>query len=184
MPRLHSYQILPCDPSPPLPPLASCCCPHPIQEDGAGLQGHQRNCTRLPPTLVRPHIPARALRSSTSAGRLTESKLSSLSEVTIILCFGASVVEQTPDRCQESGFTLHPLQKPQDSFVQTSPRSRIASPPPKKIDKKIESTLFVYSTSFIACMYLLAVMILRWGLVSIFILLHRQRYVVFSLFSL
>ena len=30
------------------PPLASCCGLHPIQDNGAVLQGHQRNCTHLP----------------------------------------------------------------------------------------------------------------------------------------
>ena len=40
-------------------------------------------------TLVRPHTPARAL----------------------LLCFGASVVERTPDQCQDSGITLHLPQK-------------------------------------------------------------------------
>ena len=29
--------------------LTSCCSPHPIQGDGAGLQGHQQNCTCLLP---------------------------------------------------------------------------------------------------------------------------------------
>ena len=43
------------DPPAPWVPLASCCGPHPIQDNGAGLQGHQRNYNRLPqlhPTAV------------------------------------------------------------------------------------------------------------------------------------
>ena len=43
------YPNSPMWPSPPWPQLASYCGPHPIQDDGAGLQGCQRNCTRLPP---------------------------------------------------------------------------------------------------------------------------------------
>ena len=46
-------------------------------------------------TLVRPHAPARALPSTTSAGltgtTIAENKQSSLSEVTTLLCSGASV---------------------------------------------------------------------------------------------
>ena len=50
-------------------------------------------------------------------------------------CAGTSVVERTPDQCQDSGITLHLPQKTQDSFLQTSPWPRIASlpPPPKKL---------------------------------------------------
>ena len=36
-------------PPPPSHPLASCCCPHPIQDDVPRLQGCHQNCTRLPP---------------------------------------------------------------------------------------------------------------------------------------
>ena len=35
-----------------------------------------------------------------------------------LLCFGTSVVEQTPDQCQDSGITLHLPQKNQDSILQ------------------------------------------------------------------
>ena len=59
-------------------------------------------------TLVRPHAPVRALRSTTSAGTaITESKLRLLSKVA------------TQNQCQDSSITV--LQKTQDSFVQTSP---------------------------------------------------------------
>ena len=37
---LQFFQILPCDPPPPWPPLTSCCGPHPIPDDDAGLQDH------------------------------------------------------------------------------------------------------------------------------------------------
>ena len=63
-------------------------------------------------TLVRLHAPAR--------------KQSSLGEVVTLLCSGTSVVEQTPDQCQESRMTLNLLQKTQNSLVKTSPRPSIA----------------------------------------------------------
>ena len=35
---------------------ASCCEPHLIKDNGAGLQGHQRNCTCLPPNTTFKHL--------------------------------------------------------------------------------------------------------------------------------
>ena len=52
------------------------------------------------------------------------------------LCFGTSVVEQTPDQCQDSRVTLHLLQKTQDSFVQPSPLTPHSMTPPPPINKK------------------------------------------------
>ena len=71
-------------------------------------------------TLVRPHTPGMSTSLnyiSWPAGTLiTESKQRSLSEMTTLLCSGASVLEPTPNQCQDS----HLLQKTRDSFVQTS----------------------------------------------------------------
>ena len=129
----HLLTIYPNSPSlpPPWPPLASCCSPHPIQDDGASLQGCQKNCTCLPPNTGQttcPIMPPLLLRCG-RAGRLAlpsfKSEQSPLSEVATLLCFGTSVVEQTPDQCQDSRITYHLLKKTQDSFVQTSPRPRL-----------------------------------------------------------
>ena len=111
-------------------PLASSCGLHAIQDDGAGLQGCQRNCTHLPPNTGQTTRPS----TSTSlhyirwpAGNgITESKQSSLSEAATLLCSGTSAVDQTPDQCQDNRVTRHLPQKTHDSFVQTSPRPRIA----------------------------------------------------------
>ena len=48
-PRFQSTQILPRDPPPTWPSLASCCGPHLIQDDGVGLPGCQQNWTHLLP---------------------------------------------------------------------------------------------------------------------------------------
>ena len=102
--RLQSTQTLPCDPPPPWPPLTSCWGPHPIPDDGAGLQGRQQVYVQ---TLVRPLTPERALHSSTSRRvqccwyhRWEQTEL--LREVTTLLCSGASEVERTPDQRQDS----------------------------------------------------------------------------------
>ena len=68
------YQILPCEPPPPWPPLASCCGTHLIQDDGAG-DGNNGTAPIYLQTLVRPHTPAQALCSTTSAGRLVPPSL-------------------------------------------------------------------------------------------------------------
>ena len=63
-----------------------------------------------------------------------------LSEVTTRLCFGTSVVDQTPDQCQDSGITLHLPQKTQ----KTSPRPRIARLPPKRLLNALNVNVFTY----------------------------------------
>ena len=115
MPRLQSSQILPCDPLLPWPSLVSCCGPHPIQDDGAELQGRQQNCTSLPSNTgqtTRPSESTLLIYISWLAGTpIAESKQSPLSELVTLLCFGTSVVERTPDQCQDSGITQHLPQK-------------------------------------------------------------------------
>ena len=56
------------------PPLAPCSSSHQIQDDGTDLQGCQRKLPDPPPS-ARPHAPARALRSTTSASRLVPPSL-------------------------------------------------------------------------------------------------------------
>ena len=90
--RLQFSQILPCDPTPTWHPLACCCGPHPIQNDGAGLQGCQRNCIHL---LVRPHAPASESTlliyiSWPTGTPIAESKQSPLNEVVTLLIFGTN----------------------------------------------------------------------------------------------
>ena len=85
---------------------ASCSVLHPIQDDGTAPVYLQ--------TLVRPHAPARALRSTTSADRPVPPSLRA-NKVATLLCSGTSVVERTPDRCQDSRATRHLPQKTQDS---------------------------------------------------------------------
>ena len=142
-------------------------------DDGADLQGHQRKCTGLPTSKhwFRPHAPARALRSSMSAVQLVppiaESKQSPLTQVTTIFCFGTSVVEWTPDQCQDSGITLHLPKMTQNSFVQT-PWPRVASlPPPPK--KNICTCMFVsLALMHLKILWQRVVTILRWGLDNCF----------------
>ena len=55
--HLISTQTLPFDP---LHPLAFCCNLHPIQDDGAGLHGCQRNCTCLPPNTGQITLPSKS----------------------------------------------------------------------------------------------------------------------------
>ena len=121
MPCFQSTQILLCDPAPPWPPLASCCSPLPIQDVGAGLQGHQWNCTHLPPNTgqtKRPSLSTSLYYISWLAGTaITVSKKILLCEVTTLLCSEASVVEWTHDQCQDSGITHNLPQKTQDSFL-------------------------------------------------------------------
>ena len=62
---------------------------------------------------------------------IVEIKQSPLSKVATLLCFGTSVVGRSPDKCQDSGITLHLPQKTQDSSVQTSPWPSIAWLPPR-----------------------------------------------------
>ena len=50
----------------------------------------------------------------------------SLSQITTVLCSGASVVEQTPDQRQDSRVGRHIPQKTQDSLVQPTPQPCIA----------------------------------------------------------
>ena len=68
-PERLSTIILPCDPPPPLPLLASCCDPHPLQDDGASLQGHQQNCTYLASNT------SQTTRPTASAGQLVPPSL-------------------------------------------------------------------------------------------------------------
>ena len=79
------------------------------------------------------------------------------------------LVEWTPDRCQDSGITLH-LNPSQDSL--TSPRPHIAWLPPPKFFFLNVCTCII-STSIISLMHLqnlwqIAVTILRWGLDNYF----------------
>ena len=107
-------------PPPPWLPLASCCSPHTIQDDGTGLQGLQRNCTDVTPNTGLTTCP----RASTSlhiinwpAGTaITENKQKSLSKVKTLLCSGHSVVTWTPDQCQDDRVTRH-LSKTEDSIL-------------------------------------------------------------------
>ena len=87
------------------PPLASCCGPYPTQDDGAGLRGRQRNCTRLPP----------------NTGQTTR-----LSESTSPIYISWPMGTPTAESKHRFG-TSRPMsgqwnEKSQDSFVQTSPR--------------------------------------------------------------
>ena len=113
---------------PPWPPLASCCGPHLIKDDGTGPQGRQQNCTRLPPNTGQIARPGKSI-SLIYVSWLTgiAIKQSTLSKVVTLLCFGTSVVKRTPDQCQD---TLHLPQKTQDWFVQTSLRGLSWSPRP------------------------------------------------------
>ena len=69
--------------------------PHPIQGNGAGLQGHQQTCNHLPPI------------SWLAGTTIAESKQRSLSIVATPLCSGTSVVEWTHDQCQDSRIPRH-----------------------------------------------------------------------------
>ena len=129
-PLFKSTQILPSDFPPPWPPLASCCGLHQIQDDGAGLQGHQRNYTCLPPNTgqtTRPSESASLIYISWPTDTsIDERKQSSLSEVATLLYFRTSVVERTPDQSQDSGITRQLPQKTWNSSFQTKARPRIA----------------------------------------------------------
>ena len=108
----------------PPPPPASWCSPHLIQDNGAGLQGHQRNCTHQPSNTghtKRPSASTSLLYSSWPAGTvIAEGKQRSLSKVTSLFYPGASVVERTPDQCQDRRITRHLLQKTQDFVYEFS----------------------------------------------------------------
>ena len=56
-------------------------------------------------------------------------------KVTTLLCSGASVVEWTPDWCQDSRVTCHPPQKTQDSLVNFILTQHSMTPPPKTKQK-------------------------------------------------
>ena len=125
----QSTSILSCDPLPPWPPLGF------LLQPATGLTMvlafSTVNGTALVylQTPVRPHAPARALPSTTSADRLVPPSLRANNTRSVksqLFCFGTSVVEQTPDRCQDSRVARHLPQKTQDSSVQTSPPPRIA----------------------------------------------------------
>ena len=83
-PRFQSFQIFPYNPPPLWLPLASCCGPHLIQGDGAGLQGRQCNCTHLPPNTAQNSSPSASTLlyyiSWLSVTPIAESKQRSLSE--------------------------------------------------------------------------------------------------------
>ena len=114
-PCFQSAQIVPCDtPPPPWPPLASCCGLHQIQDDNTGLQGRQWNCAHLPPnTGETTRHPARALGSTTSAGRLVPPSLTA-----------------NKARSADRRITRHLPQKTQDSLVLSSPRPHMPCLPP------------------------------------------------------
>ena len=60
-------------PPPPWPPVASCSTLHPIQDDGAGLQGHRWSCHCLPLNTgqtTHPSVSTSSSTSTTSAGGL------------------------------------------------------------------------------------------------------------------
>ena len=82
------------------------------------LKGHQGNCTCIPPTTDKTTCPSPSTLvyyvSWPARTAIAESKQSSLSEVGAPLCFGTSVVERTPDQCQDSGITRHPRQQTQE----------------------------------------------------------------------
>ena len=82
---------------------------------------------------------------------ITESKQSLLTKVAT-LCFGTSVVEWTPDQCQNSRVTLHLLHKTQDSFVQISPWPRITWPT-QCSEEGLKITYFIHSGTlwFLSC---------------------------------
>ena len=106
-------------PPPPWPQLALRYGPHPIQDDGAGLKGCQRNCTYLPPNTGETTRPSGSTRSSTAAGQLVPLSIRANKSHTdnssqTLLCIGTSLVEQTPSQCQGTGITLHLPQKTQD----------------------------------------------------------------------
>ena len=72
MPCFQSTQIFLCQPPSSWPPLAYCCSPLLIQDDDTGLEGHQRNCTHLPPNTGQTTRPST---STTSAGWLVPPSL-------------------------------------------------------------------------------------------------------------
>ena len=74
-PCFQSTHILPCDPPPPWPPLASYCSPHPIQDDGTGLRDCQWNGTLLPPNTGQSTRPSVSTYATTSSGRLVPASL-------------------------------------------------------------------------------------------------------------
>ena len=81
--------------------------------------------------LLKPHTPARSLRSTTSAGfgtAIAKSKQSPFNKVTTFLGFGTSVVERAPCRSQDRR-VAHLPNKTQDSPVQSPPRLCIATLP-------------------------------------------------------
>ena len=137
-PRFQSTQIWP----PPLwPPLASCCGPHTIQDDGAGLQGHQWNCTCLPPNTGQTTRTRESTSLSWLAGTaIAESKQSPLSKAVTLLSSGASVVDQS--WTAESLFIFCKQLKIHLFRLQTWPRIAWL-PPPKKKKKKICTCTFV-----------------------------------------
>ena len=105
-------------PPPPWPPLPSCCSPPLIQDDDISFQGSRRKCTHLPLHAGQTTHPS-ASTSATLAGRLIPSSLRSDKGCSAtLLCFGASVVERTPDQRRDSRVTRHLPQKTQDSLVQ------------------------------------------------------------------
>ena len=79
-----------------------------------------------PQVLVRPHTPAQALCSTTSAGGMaTAISQRSHNKVTTLLCFGTAAVERAPCRGQD----CRVAHQSQDSLVQGSPGLCIASIP-------------------------------------------------------
>ena len=75
--------------------------------------------------LLKPHTPARSLRSTTSAGRLVPPSLRASkgpSTKSQLFCFGTSVVERAPCRCQDCRVVRQLPQNTQNSPVQSSTR--------------------------------------------------------------
>ena len=97
-----------------LPVLAS----HQIQDNGTGLQGCQRNCPYLPPSVSqtpRPSSSAPLNYLSWPAGTaIAKSKQRSHSKVTTLLCFwhrnsGTSSLPMSASTCQDCRVALHSI---------------------------------------------------------------------------
>ena len=91
------------------------------------------NCPCLTPSIgkaTHPNsIPPLNYLSSTSGTAIAKSKQRSINKVTTLLCFGTSVVERAPCRCQDRRVAHQLPQKTQNSPVQSSPRPCVATQP-------------------------------------------------------
>ncbi|KAK0155603.1 hypothetical protein N1851_002081 [Merluccius polli] len=78
-PISHSFpgfEVLPCDPSLPRPPLAPCCSSHQIQDNATDLEGCQQNLRPHAPTISAGRLLPPSLRAS--KGRIAKSQLFSV----------------------------------------------------------------------------------------------------------